>query len=186
MGRPTALFGTNPIACAAPRKGGPPVVVDQSSSVVALGEVIVHANKGAPIPEGWAFDRDGEPTTDPDAVLAGGSMAPLGGYKGVGLALVVEIMAAALTGANLSFRASSFVDNEGGPPRTGQFFIAIDPDCFSDPDFGDRFEALIAAMLEQDGTRLPGDRRLLSRERTARDGVTIGKALYERIMGYCD
>ena len=123
----------------------------------------------------------------------------------------------------MSFRASSFVDNEGGPPRTGQFFIAIDPDCFSDPDFGDRFEALIAAMLEQDGTRLPGDRRLLSREwrrssfartnfgdrfealiaamleqdgtgdrrllsreRTARDGVTIGKALYERIMGYCD
>ncbi len=180
-----AMFGTNPISCAVPREGAPPFVIDQSSSVVAKSEVIVHAQKNEPIPEGWAFDAEGRPTTDPKAALAGGTMVPSGAYKGAGIALIVEVLAAAVTGATLSMNASSFADNEGGPPRTGQMFIAIDPNAFAGPGFAGRIEQLVAGIKGQDGARLPGDRRLTARARTARDGVTIRKALHDRLLGYC-
>ncbi|MBI3938503.1 MAG: Ldh family oxidoreductase [Betaproteobacteria bacterium] len=177
-----ALFGTNPIAFAAPRRNGAPVVIDQSSSVVARGEVMLKAQQGLPIPEGWAFDKDGKPTTDPNASLKGGSMAPAGGYKGAGIALMVEVMAAVLTGANFSFAASSFANNEGGPPRTGQFFIGLDPAAFAGARFPDRIEELCTAILTQPGARLPGARRLAARERTAGEGVVISGKLYDDLV----
>ena len=90
-----------------------------------------------------------------------------------------------VTGATLSMNASSFADNEGGPPRTGQMFIAIDPNAFAGPGFAGRIEQLVAGIKGQDGARLPGDRRLTARARTARDGVTIRKALHDRLLGYC-
>ncbi len=180
-----AAFGTNPLACGVPREGAAPLVIDQSSSVVARSEVLVHAANGEPIPEGWAFDRDGQPTTDAKAALDGGTMVPSGGYKGAGVALVVEIMAAAMTGATLSIDASSFGNNQGGSPRTGQFFLAIDPRAFAGDGFSDQLARLLSSIVDQDGTRLPGDRRLASRERIARDGVTFGKALHDRLLGYC-
>jgi len=180
------VFGTNPIAFAAPRGAGPPLVIDQSSSVVARSEVIVHAQTGEPIPEGWALDRDGKPTTDASAALDGGSMVPLGGYKGAGLALIVEVMAAAMTGANFAYQASSFADNEGGSPRTGQFFIALDPGRFAGPGFGARLDELLARMTAEPGARLPGARRLAARERTARGGVTIRKTLHDKLLAYAD
>ena len=173
------LFGTNPVALASPRKNGAPLVIDQSSSVVARGEVMLKAQQGQPIPDTWGLDKQGKPTTDPNAVLKGGSMAPAGGYKGVNLALMVEILAAALTGANFSFAASSLADNEGGPPRIGQLFIAIDPSVFSGSAFLDRMEALCAAILSQEGARLPGERRNASRARTAREGIQIGRKLFD-------
>ena len=179
------VFGTNPIACGVPRKDGPPMVIDQSSSVVAKSEIMVHAQKDEPIPEGWAFAADGKPTTDAKAALAG-TMAPLGGYKGAGLAMLVEIMAAGMTGAHFAFQASSFADNEGGPPRTGQFFIAINPDATAGEDFEGRFEALFSEITGQSGARLPGGRRLEARARTEKEGVTFRRALHERILGYCD
>jgi (2R)-3-sulfolactate dehydrogenase (NADP+) len=179
-----AVFGTNPLSCAVPREGAPPIVIDQSSSVVAKSEVVVHAQKGEPIPEGWALDAEGRPTTDPKAALAG-SMVPSGAYKGAGVALVVEVLAAAVTGATLSLEASSFADNEGGSPRTGQLFIAINPRVFAGDRFATQIESLAAAIAGQEGARLPGDRRLAARERTAREGVTIRKALHERLLGYC-
>ena len=180
------VFGTNPIAFAAPRGAGPPLVIDQSSSVVARSEVIVHAQTGEPIPEGWALDRGGKPTTDASAALDGGSMVPLGGYKGAGLALIVEVMAAAMTGANFAYQASSFADNEGGSPRTGQFFIALDPGRFAGPGFGARLDELLARMTAEPGARLPGARRLAARERTARGGVTIRKTLHDKLLAYAD
>lgn len=180
-----AVFGTNPIACAAPRTGAEPVIVDQASSVVAKSEVMVHAQKGEPIPGGWGFDRDGNATTDPKAVLDGGTLAPAGGYKGAGLALIGEILCAAVAGATFSFRASSFADNSGGPPRTGQFFIAIDGVRLAGPGFGDRLDELFRAMASEEGVRLPGDRRAAARERATSDGVRIRRALHERLLGYC-
>ncbi|OGA52998.1 MAG: sulfolactate dehydrogenase [Betaproteobacteria bacterium RIFCSPLOWO2_12_FULL_62_58] len=175
------LFGTNPVAFAAPRKNAPPVVIDQSSSVVARGEVMVHAQQGKPIPTGWALDKDGQPTNDPQAALAG-SMLPAGGHKGAGIALLVDIMAAGMTGANFSFNAASFADNNGGPPRTGQFFIALDPSVFVGAAFSERLETLFTAILNQPGTRLPGDKRNANRARTARDGISIKRALYDDIV----
>lgn len=178
------VFGTNPLACGVPRAGTPPLVIDQSSSVVAKSEIVVHKQRGEPIPAGWALDRDGEPTTDPAAALDGGTMVPMGEHKGAGIALIVEIMAAAMTGANFALDASSFADNQGGSPGTGQFFIAIDPGVFGGPDFSERLEYLLGAISAQEGARLPGQGRLRARERTAREGVVIGDDLLAKIRGY--
>ncbi len=179
------VFGTNPISCAVPREGAPPLVIDQSSSVIAKSEVIVHAQSGEPIPEGWALDSDGNPTTDPRVALDGGTMVPAGGYKGAGIALIVEVMAAALTGSTLSINASSFADNSGGPPRTGQLFIAMNPAQLAGGAFAGQIGELFGAITSQEGARLPGDRRLAARATTARDGVTFRKALHDKLLGYC-
>jgi len=177
------VFGTNPLSIAAPLAGGAPLVIDQSSSVVAKSELIVHQRRGESIPEGWALDADGKPTTDPAAGLQG-SMVPMGGYKGAGIALIVEILAAAVTGSHLAIEASSFANNEGGSPRTGQFFIAIDPQRFGGNGFGQRLEVLLQAIESQEGARLPGQGRLRARERTGREGVSIDETLHERIRAY--
>ena len=115
MGRQSGLFGTNPIAFAAPRPNSEPLVIDLALTEVARGKIITAAQKGEPIPEGWANDADGNPTTDAAAALKG-TLTPIGGAKGAALALMVELMAAALTGANLAFQASSFFDADGTPP----------------------------------------------------------------------
>lgn len=179
-----AVFGTNPVACAAPDgNGGAAFVIDQSSSVIARSEVMVHAASGEPIPEGWALDADGQPTTDPAAAMKG-TMVPAGGYKGAGAALMVEMMAAALSGSTLSVNASSFGGNEGGSPRTGQFFIAIDPGPFSAGGYDERMVGLVAAITGQDGARMPGARRRDARSRIAKEGVTFARGLHEKLLGY--
>lgn len=181
VGGTRPVFGTNPIALAVPRPGEAPLVLDQSSSVVAKSEIVVHDQRGEAIPLGWALDKDGAPTTDPKAALNGGTMVPSGGHKGAGLALLVELLGAWLTGANLSIDASSFADNAGGSPRTGQFFIAIDPGPLAGPDAAGRLAHLFAAITDQDGARLPGQRRAAARVRTASEGVRIPAALAEKL-----
>ncbi|SDF43983.1 (2R)-3-sulfolactate dehydrogenase (NADP+) [Limimonas halophila] len=181
-----ATFGTNPLACAVPRANAAPLVIDQSSSVVAKSEVMVHKQKGEPLPEGWALDADGNPTTDPEAALAGGTMVPAGGYKGANQALVVEVFAAALTASSLSIDASSFANNQGGSPETGQFFVAVDPNAFAGAMFADKVERLLGAIGEQEGTRLPGQGRLKARSTTAEAGVAIKQDLYDKIRGYAE
>jgi (2R)-3-sulfolactate dehydrogenase (NADP+) len=175
-----ALFGTNPIAFACPRKAAPPLVVDLSLSIAARGRIMLAASKGDAIPEGWALDRDGLPTTDADAALAG-TMQPIGEAKGGALALMVEILAAGLTGANFGFEASSFFAAEGPPPRVGQLFLALDPVALAGPGFAARVEILTTAMLADPGVRLPGARRLASRERLARDGITVPPTLLAKL-----
>lgn len=175
-----ALFGTNPLAFAAPRAALPPLVIDQSSSVVARGEVMLHAAQGKAIPSHWALDSAGAPTTDPSAALKG-SMLPAGGYKGSSIALMVEVLAAALTGASFSFNAASFADNKGDPPRTGQLFIALDPAAFGE-GFSARIELLFEAMCSQPGVRLPGTKRIAAREHAALHGITIERSIYERVV----
>lgn len=174
------FFGTNPIAFAAPRRSGLPLVIDQSASVIARGEVMLRAREGRGIPAGWALDRDGEATTDARAALAG-SMAPAGGYKGVGLALIVEVLAAALTGSTLSHQAPSFADNAGGPPRTGQLFIALEPAAFSSAPLVAVIETLIEAMCSEPGVRVPGARRFAAREHAKHHGVSVPRALHVEI-----
>jgi LDH2 family malate/lactate/ureidoglycolate dehydrogenase/thiamine pyrophosphate-dependent acetolactate synthase large subunit-like protein len=166
------LFGTNPVAIAAPSAGASPVVVDLSLSKVARGKIMVAAQKGEPIPPGWAVDADGKPTTDADAALAG-SLLPMGDAKGAALALAVEILATCFTGANFGFEASSFLDAEGAPPRTGQFFVLIDPSAFGHADFGARVEHLLTAILRQPGTRIPGADRFARRARALTDGIPV-------------
>ena len=174
------LFGTNPIGFAAPRLRHPPLVIDMSLSKVARGRINVAARAGRPIPPGWAFDAEGRPTTDAKAAMAG-TMAPIGDAKGAQLALMVEVLAGALSASCFGFESSSYFTADGAPPRAGQLLIAIDPGPFSEGRFGARLEDLLAAIEEQPGTRLPGQRRYALRERAEREGVTIPRGLHEEL-----
>lgn len=169
-------FGTNPIAFACPRPGGAPLVVDLSLSAVARGKVMLASRRGEPIPEGWALDASGRPTTDPDAALAG-TMVPIGEAKGAALAMMVELLTGALAGANLAFEASSFFSAEGPPPRTAQTFFLLSPGAFGGDGFADRVEALLDHVTSQPGVRLPGARRRASRAAARAEGVDIPDAL---------
>jgi (2R)-3-sulfolactate dehydrogenase (NADP+) len=177
-----ALFGTNPIAFACPRRSGEaPLVIDLSLSKVARGKIMVAAQKGEPIPEGWAIDAEGRAATDPKAAL-GGAMLPMGDAKGAALALMVESLATCFTGANVGFEASSFFAAEGPPPRVGQIFLVIAPDAFGSAGFTERVEMLCAAIGAQPGARLPGTRRLERRRRAEAEGVTIPEAMHAMLM----
>lgn len=174
------LFGTNPIAFAAPRRAAEPLLIDLSLSKVARGKVMVAAKSGAPIPEGWALDKEGRPTTDAKAALEG-TMIPIGDAKGAALVLMVEVLAAALTGANYGFEASSFFTADGPPPGVGQSVIAIDPNRLSGGAFAERLEVLLSAILAQPEARLPGMRRLLARETAAKEGVAVDRGFIEEL-----
>lgn len=172
-----SVYGTNPIGFAAPQRGKPPVVVDLALSQVARGKILTAVQKGEPIPPDWAVDASGKPTTDPAEALKG-TLLPIGGAKGAALALMVEVLAVSLTGANFGFEATSFFDAEGKPPGVGQFLIAVDPGAFAGSDvFLDRVAALAHVIEHEAGARLPGSRRLAAREKAARAGVTVDSNL---------
>ena len=168
------LFGTNPLAFAAPVEGGPPVLIDQSLSAVTKTEIILRKGRGEAIPPGWAQDAEGRPTRDPAVGLAG-SLLPAGGQKGANLALIVEILAAALTGSRLSMEASGFSNPEGGPPHVGQFLLAIDPGHFAGGHVATAIAGL-AAGFERAGARLPG------RNRNALGPVEVDADLWARVL----
>ena len=177
-----ALFGTNPIAAVFPREASPPLTIDLSLSEAARGKVMVAAKEGRPIPLGWALDAQGQPTTDAKAALQG-SMLAMGGTKGAMLALVVELLVTALTGAAMGFEASSFFVDEGNRPRIGQAFVAIDPDALAgNARYFERVETLVTAMLDDEGVRLPGTRRAALAECAAQDGVDIAPALLQQLQ----
>jgi (2R)-3-sulfolactate dehydrogenase (NADP+) len=181
-GGKTPLFGTNPIAAVFPRRGKDPLIVDLSLSEVARGKIMVAAKARKPIPAGWALDRDGNPTTDAAAALEG-SMLPAGGVKGAMLALVVELLCCALTGAQFGFEADSFFVDEGNRPRIGQALIAVDPGALAGDDgYHERLETLLAAMLADPGVRLPGERRVRLAAAAARDGVEIPDTLHAQLQ----
>jgi (2R)-3-sulfolactate dehydrogenase (NADP+) len=172
-------MGTNPLAFAAPIPGRAPLVIDMALSVVARGKIISAKEKGEAIPDDWAVDADGQPTTNPSDALAG-TLLPIGGAKGSALALMVEILCGALAGSNFGWEASAFLDAKGSPPELGQFLIAFDPAHFAGYSFGPRMAALVTSMAA-DGARLPGDSRLQRRERAARDGLNIADELHAQI-----
>ncbi|RDK11372.1 Ldh family oxidoreductase [Cupriavidus lacunae] len=176
------LFGTNPIAAAFPRQGQAPVVIDLSLSEVARGKIMVAAKQGKPIPLGWALDDAGQPTTDAQAALRG-SMLPAGGVKGAMLALMVELLVTALAGAQFGAEADSFFSDSGNRPRIGQLFLVLDPGAFAGSQvYADRVEALLAAMLDDEGTRVPGARREAAQAEAAARGVEVPDALWRELQ----
>ena len=175
------LYGTNPMAFGWPRKARPPLVFDQASAVMARGDLMILARDGKQAPPGAGIDADGRPTRDPDTILKGAQLA-FGGYKGASLALMVELLAGPLIGDMLSFEAAKDDAGAGAAPHGGELILALDPARFGDPDgFLDRAERLFATLLAQEGARLPGARRLESREQTSAAGITITKSLYDTI-----
>jgi (2R)-3-sulfolactate dehydrogenase (NADP+) len=166
---------------AAPQGAGkPPLVIDLSLSVAARGKIMVAAQKGEPIPGDWALDAEGQPTTDAKAALAG-TMLPIGGAKGSALALMVEVLTASLTGSSIGHEAGSFFTADGVKPRIGQLVLAFAPDPLSGGHFAERMATLAAAILDQPGTRLPGERRLALREKAAKEGITLPAALLDEL-----
>jgi (2R)-3-sulfolactate dehydrogenase (NADP+) len=179
-GRRPAL-GTNPLAFAAPLPGGAdPLVIDLAMSVAARGKIVAAEKAGQAIPPDWAVDAQGNPTTDPKAAL-GGALLPIGGAKGGALALMIEIMAAALTGSAYGWEASSFFDDKGGPPNMGHVLIALDPLRLSAGGYDERVTTLLQAIAAEPGARLPGTRRLANRRRAAAEGVAVPAALHAEI-----
>ncbi len=171
------IFGTNPIAAAFPREYASPILIDLSLSEVARGKLMIAAKKGESIPLGWALDKDGKPTTDPKAGMAG-TMMPAGGVKGAMLAMIVELLCCALTGAAFGFEADSFFVDAGNRPHLGQAFLVIDPAALAGREvFFARVETLVAAMLADDDVRLPGYRRAAIADDVRHAGVEIPDAL---------
>ena len=186
-----ALFGTNPVAFALPRNGSAsssasngadPIVVDLALTTVTRGKIMVAMQKGERIPEGWALDRHGKPTTDPKEAIEQGSLFPIGGAKGAMLALAFELVCAALTGAAIGPEADSFFSEQGNKPRIGQAFLAIDPGALAGKDkYFDRVEAVVRTMLADEGVRLPGAKRFASEKKLRAEGIEIADELLARI-----
>jgi delta1-piperideine-2-carboxylate reductase len=157
-GSKEALFGTNPISFAWPRPGHGPVVYDMATAAMAMGDVQIAARDGHDVPPGTGLDAHGNPSTDP-AAIAKGVLLPFGGYKGSAIALMVELLAAGLTGEQFSYEARATDNKDGGPPRGGEMIIGMSPDIIAGPNWQDHVEAFMQKMTSLDGVRMPGARR---------------------------
>ncbi|NVK33717.1 MAG: Ldh family oxidoreductase [Rhodobacteraceae bacterium] len=166
------LFGTNPISFAAPVPGRDPFVVDLAVSRVAKGKIMAAEKTGSDIPEGWALDADGNPTTNASAAMKG-TMVPIGEAKGAALAMMIEVMGAALVGSALGFETSGLISSEGGPANMGQLILVIDPQRTSAGAFDERMTTLIDTVESTEGARVPGTRRLAERQKANIEGLTM-------------
>ena len=153
------LFGTNPISFAWPRPGKMPVVYDMATASMAMGEVQVAKREGHKVPLGTGLTKDGKETTDPGQIADGGVLLPFGGYKGSGIAMMVELLAGALVGDNFSFETAAKDNNDGGPPSGGEFILAISPEKLSGSGWDKHADELFNKMKSMEGVRLPGERR---------------------------
>ena len=181
------FFGTNPMAFSVPRGEGDPIIADMATSQVALVTIKKAAAEGLPIPTGWGYDAAGADTTDAAAVIDGGALAPAGGYKGMLLGLLVDVLAGVLSGPNCSFQAPVFKDNSGGEPKVGQLFIAISPGEVTPGGmnaYAARIETMLTALAAEPGVRLPGSRRHEFRTLAQTQGIEVPQSLIDRLEGF--
>ena len=173
------FFGTNPFAFGAPRGVDEPLVIDMATASTARVNLVKAAAEGRSIEPGHAIDSEGNPTTDPAAGLKGAQL-PVGGPKGFGLGLMVDVLGGVLTGSNCSYEASMFATTEGGPPNVGQTIIAMDPSFYSD-NFIEHLEGMFAALTDDNEVRIPGERRAERRKHHELNGVDVPETLLEQI-----
>lgn len=177
------VLGTNPMAFAVPRADGPPVVWDMASSQRAQGEVLKARVQGHSVPEGVGLDADGNPTTDPAAILDGGALLPFGGHKGANIAFLVEVLAAALTGGRFGFNDESPKFPGAQTSRAGQFLLLIDPSRGAAGEgFGARMAQLVSMLREAGAQRLPADERYHRRALAAQHGITIPDDVHAKLL----
>jgi len=166
-----AVIGTNPIAMTVPGEGKPALHFDFSTTAVALGKITMAKAAGQQIPLGWAVDADGKPTTDPEEALKG-ALVSAGGYKGWGFGLMVELLAAGMTGSVNSLDVKGLKLPDGPPHGLGQFYILLDPTTYGD-HFNDRFARVAEAVAAQDGARIPGLSRNVMTEVDVPDALWV-------------
>ncbi|MDI9546680.1 MAG: Ldh family oxidoreductase [Chloroflexota bacterium] len=178
----TPYFGTNPIAVGIPCGQERPIILDMSTSVVARGKIVMAQKKGESIPPDWAIDVDGQPTTDAAAALAG-AVLPFGGYKGSGLALLVDVLSGVLTGAAFGLHIINLYDEGERTQNLGHFFVALDPSSFLPAgDFEARMDQFVREvrcqprMPDVDRIYLPGEIEFEQAEESARSGVVLPDA----------
>lgn len=175
-----AMIGTNPITIGVPAEPMP-LVFDMATSLVSMGKIHDHAHRGAAIPEGWALDAEGNPTTDPNAAKQG-AIAPFGGAKGYGLGLAIEVLVTALTGSAIGTSVGGTLDSTK-PCNKGDVFVVMQPASGFMPivsGFLDELRSSAPADPAQP-VRIPGDRAVTSRERAERDGLDVATEVWERI-----
>jgi len=153
------LFGTNPISFAWPRPGKTPVVYDMATASMAMGEVQLAKREGHKVPLGTGLNKDGKETIDPAEIADGGVLLPFGGYKGSGIAMMVELLAGALVGDNFSFETAANDNNDGGPPSGGEFILAVSPEKIAGSGWDKHADQFFSKMKSMPGVRLPGERR---------------------------
>ncbi len=173
-GGTSPLLGTNPFAFGWPRIDNSPYVFDFATSVAARGEIELHRRAGKPLPEGWAVDANGQPTTDPEAALAG-AMLPFGGHKGSAIGTMIELLAGVMIGDFTSREALDYLGSTAFAPRHGELIVAFSPEAFSAGRPGNplvRAEALFEAIAGQ-GARLPSQRRFAARALARKDGIPL-------------
>ncbi|MFC5587223.1 Ldh family oxidoreductase [Nitratireductor kimnyeongensis] len=186
-GGSAALLGTNPFAFGWPRRDKNPYVFDFATSVAARGEIELYRRAGKQLPDGWAIDRDGHPTTDPEAALDG-AMLPFGAHKGSAISTMIELLAAVMIGDLTSPEALEALGTTALAPAHGELILAFDPTRFSQGRAGDplaRAEMLFEAMTGQ-GARLPSQRRFAARQKALAEGIRLTSeemALLERLRG---
>ena len=173
-----ALFGTNPLSFAWPRPGHNPVVYDMATASMAMGDVQIAARDGREVPLGTGLDANGQPTTDP-AAIAKGVLLPFGGYKGSAIAMMVELLAAGMTGEQFSFEARDTDNKDGGPPRGGEMIIGMSPAIIAGDGWQDHVEGFVQKLSNIDGVRMPGARR--HKNRMDKGSRPINLALIETI-----
>ncbi len=179
-----AVFSTNPLAFSVPRSGRYPLLIDQSSSQTALVNLRLARDNGETIPDGWALDAQGHSTNDPGAALSGVLMA-FGGPRGANIALMVEMLAAGLTGANWSVDAPSYSHGHDNP-GVGLFVAAINPQLFLGHDYGDRFETYFQRLEKQFHAYLPGRRREINRLASQSRGLNVAGPVWRRLLEFAD
>ena len=181
------FFGTNPMAFAIPRGDKEPIIADMATSQVALVTVKKHAAEGKPIPLGWGYDKDGNNTTDANAVINGGALAHAGGFKGMLLSMLVDLLGGILSGPNCSFQAPVFKNNTGGEPKVGQFFIAISPGGLTpggEASYSQRLETMLTALMNEPGVRLPGSDRYAFKRQAEQRGVEVPQELIDKLEAF--
>lgn len=182
------VFGTNPIAFAWPRPDGqPPYVFDFATSAIARGDIELHARQNKPIPDDWAIDEHGRPTTDPHAAMRG-AMRTFGGHKGSALATMVELMAGSLLGDLTSAESLDYDDGAGASPYHGELLLAFDPAVFAgeEREAGRASGERVLREIAEQGARLPSQRRFAARARSEANGVRVPRALYDDILKLLD
>ena len=181
-GGTSPLVGNNPFAFGAPRAGGPPFVFDMACSVSAFGKVRGAAAAGTRVPSDWGYDATGTPTDDPAAILAGGFLAPLGGYKGFNLAMMMELLSAALCGAAMGPRAGSV--GEPDVDGCGHFVLALAPAAFGGTGMEDAVEDWLGWMRSSEPSlRIPGETGAQLRTQRLVDGIDVSSDIAALLDG---
>jgi ureidoglycolate dehydrogenase (NAD+) len=188
-GRETKV-GNNPLAIGVPQPGAYPVILDMAMSVAARAKIRDAVKAGRPIPDTWATDKDGKPTTNPRAAIDG-FLLPFGGYKGYGLALMVDLFAGVLSGAEYLTRVNSWIDEPHLEQKIGQFFVAIDTARLGSSEWlaarvAD-FAAIVHDTIPSDAAnpvRLPGEGEMRNMERQQRDGIDVDPGIVAKLMSY--